>query len=396
MIRRQGYRFRLKPSVADAAALRRFLGCSRFVWNEFLAMNELRYERGEKRLGYSVMSRYLTFLKEEYTFLREVHSQPLQRTLRDLDTAYRRALNPKLTARFPRFKKRGRPIGIHFPQGFRINGNSIYLPKIGWVGFRKSREIAGTPKNLTVSCVGDQWFIGIQTELAIAEPAHTSISAVGIDLGVARFAALSDGSFIDGANALKTHEKRLAFYQRHMARKVKFCSNWRKAKAKVSRLLRKIASLRNDMLHKSTTTISKSHAFVGMEDLRITSMTASAKGTAKNPGTNVRPKSMLNRRILDQGWGEFRRQLDYKLKWRGGTLVLVDPRNTSRTCARCGHVSCDNRQSQAVFCCAACGYAANADTNAAINILRRAGQARIACGDLPLGKSAKQEALHVA
>jgi putative transposase len=181
-----------------------------------------------------------------------------------------------------------------------------------------------------------------------------------------------------------------------MARKVKFSSNWRKARARVARLQRKIASLRNDMLHKSTTTISKSHALVAMEDLRITSMTASAKGTAEAPGTNVRAKSMLNRRILDQGWGEFRRQLDYKLKWTGGTLVLVDPRNTSRTCARCGYVSRDNRQSQTVFRCAACGYAANADTNAAINILRRAGQAQIACGDSPMGESAKQEAQHVA
>ena len=328
--------------------------------------------------------------------MRAVHSQPLQHTLRDLDTAYRRAFNPKLTAHFPRFKKRGRPIGIHFPQKFRINGSSIYLPKIGWVGFRKSREIAGTPKNLTVSCQGDRWYIGIQTELEIDEPVHTSNSAVGIDLGVARFAALSDGSFIDGVNAFQKHRRRLAYYQRCMARKVKFSSNWRKARARVARLQRKIASLRNDMLHKSTTTISKSHALVAMEDLRITSMTASAKGTAEAPGTNVRAKSMLNRRILDQGWGEFRRQLDYKLKWTGGTLVLVDPRNTSRTCARCGYVSRDNRQSQTVFRCAACGYAANADTNAAINILRRAGQAQIACGDSPMGESAKQEAQHVA
>ncbi|MGH7706365.1 MAG: RNA-guided endonuclease InsQ/TnpB family protein, partial [Vulcanimicrobiaceae bacterium] len=151
-----------------------------------------------------------------------------------------------------------------------------------------------------------------------------------------------------------------------------------------------------DMLHKASTTISKNHAVVVLEDLRIRNMTASAKGTLDEPGSNVRAKSGLNRRILAQGWGEFRRQLDYKLAWNGGTLLLVDPRNTSRTCAACGHVSAENRQTQAAFRCIACGHAANADTNAAINILRRAGQVRIACGDSSLDGSAKQETRRVA
>lgn len=120
-------------------------------------------------------------------------------------------------------------------------------------------------------------------------------------------------------------------------------------------------------------------------------MSASAKGTIEEPGTNVAAKSGLNRRILDQGWGEFRRQLGYKLMWNGGTLLLIDPRNTSRTCNACGHVSAENRKTQAVFACVECGHAANADTNAAKNILGRAGLARIACGDSQ--ESTKQEAL---
>ncbi|MHB8198995.1 MAG: RNA-guided endonuclease InsQ/TnpB family protein [Vulcanimicrobiaceae bacterium] len=396
VIRRQGYRFRLKPTQAEAALLRRFVGCSRFVWNEVLALNALRHECGEKRLGYKAMCEYLVYLKDEYPFLREVHSQPLQQTLKDLATAYQRAFDPKLSARFPRFKKRGRPQGIRFPQGFAIDGGGVSLPKIGWIGFRKSREIEGTPKNVTASSDGNHWYVTIQAEREVSEPVHASESAVGIDLGVVRFAALSDGTFVQGANAFKKYEKRLAFYQRRMARKVKFSANWRKAKTKVTRIQRKAANLRNDMLHKASTTISKNHVVVVMEDLRITNMTASAKGTLEDPGTNVRAKSGLNRRILDQGWGEFRRQLGYKLEWTGGTLLLVDPRNTSRTCANCGHVSRENRQTQAAFRCVACGHAANADTNAAINILRRAGSARIACGDSPLGESMKQETQRVA
>ncbi|MGH7661418.1 MAG: RNA-guided endonuclease InsQ/TnpB family protein [Vulcanimicrobiaceae bacterium] len=394
--RRQGYRFRLKPKQRDDLLLRRFLGCSRFVWNTVLAMNELRSERGEERLGYATMCGYLVYLKGEYPFLREAYSQSLQHTLKDLSRAYQRAFDPNLLARLPRFKKRGSLAGIHFPQGFRIHGQAVYLPKIGWIGFRKSREIEGNIKNVTVSSDGRDWYVAIQTERETEEPLHRARSAVGIDLGVARFAALSDGTFIDGANAFKRLEGRLALLQRRLSRKRRFSANWCKTKNIVLRVHRKIANVRNDFLHKASTTISKNHALVVLEDLHITNMTASARGNVQRPGGNVRAKSALNRRILDQGWGEFRRQLGYKLAWSGGALLLVDPRGTSRTCSKCGDVSAESRQTQAAFRCVACGHACNADTNAAMNILRRAGQARIACGDSSLDGSAKQEAQLVA
>jgi putative transposase len=107
-------------------------------------------------------------------------------------------------------------------------------------------------------------------------------------------------------------------------------------------------------------------------------MSKSAAGSVEQPGSNVRAKSGLNKAILDQGWFEFRRQLDYKLAWNGGHLVAVSPRNTSRTCPCCGHVSAENRQTQAKFACVECGYENNADRVGAINVLR-AGHARLAC-----------------
>lgn len=126
---------------------------------------------------------------------------------------------------------------------------------------------------------------------------------------------------------------------------------------------------------KASYTISKNHAIVAMEDLQIKNMTASAKATVESPGLNVAAKSALNRRMLDQGWGELRRQVGYKLEWAGGELKLVDPLNNSRTCSQpnCGYVSRDNRLTQADFLCVKCGRSANADTNGAINILGRAG-----------------------
>jgi putative transposase len=399
MIRRQGFRFRLMPSVGDEQLLRKFLGCSRFVWNTILAENQYRYEQGDPLpLNYAAFCARLTILKARHTFLKDVHSQPLQQTLRDLALAYQAAFDPKLSAGLPAFKKKAAAHGIRFPQGFKVERNGVYLPKIGWIGFRlskrtRTRTIQGPIKNVTVRLEPGQWYITFQTECDVAEPAHQNAgSAVGIDLGVVRFAALSDGSFVEGAQAFKKHALRLAFLQRRLARKVKFSTNWRKAKARITNLHSRIANIRKDHLHKASARISKNYAIVVMEDLRIMNMTKSANGTVERPGMNARAKTGLNRRILDQGWGEFRRQLVYKLAWNGGTLLLVDARNTSRSCNACGGVSAENRRSQAAFVCVACGHASNADTNAAKNILGRAGCARIACGDPSVDGSTKQEA----
>ena len=249
-----------------------------------------------------------------------------------------------------------------------------------------------TSRTFTVRFDAGTWYVSFQTERDVAETVHGKAGTiVGIDVGVARFAALSDGTFIEGANAFEKHKKRLAFLQRRLARTVKYSANWRKAKARITKIHSSIANIRKDRIHKASTTIGKNHAVVVMEDLWIANMTKSAAGSLGAPGNNVRAKAGLNRRILDQGWDELRRQPVYKLAWQSGTLLLVDPRDTSRTCSACGHVGADNRRTQSAFVCVACGHAVNADTNAATNILGRAGCARIACGDLP-SESTKQEA----
>ncbi|WP_322111776.1 RNA-guided endonuclease InsQ/TnpB family protein [Acidihalobacter yilgarnensis] len=166
--------------------------------------------------------------------------------------------------------------------------------------------------------------------------------------------------------------------QQAMSRKVKFSNNWMKAKARVQRIHSRIGNARRDFLHKATTTISQNHAMVCIEDLQVRNMSRSATGTTEKPGRNVRAKSGLHKSILDQGWFEFRRQLDYKLAWNGGWLVAVPPQYTSRTCPCCGHISADNRQTQAQFLCVECGFEENADVAGAINI-KRAGHARFAC-----------------
>jgi putative transposase len=163
-----------------------------------------------------------------------------------------------------------------------------------------------------------------------------------------------------------------------MSRKKKFSQNWKRAKARLACLHIRVANARRDYLHKASTAISKNHAIVCVEDLRVSNMSSSAAGSMQSPGSKVRAKSGLNRSILDQGWAELRRQLEYKLGWNGGRLIAVPAINTSRTCPECRCTGQGNRKSQARFCCVECGYEANADLVAAINV-GRAGLARIAC-----------------
>jgi putative transposase len=312
----------------------------------------------------------------------------------DLGRGYKNFFEKR--ADFPRFKKKGRSSdSFRFPDGKQFtvdqqNGR-IKLPKLGWIRYRNSREILGTAKNITVSSNGGKWFVSIQTEREVEPPIPASISSIGIDVGIARFATMSDGSFVAPLNSFKKHQQRLAKYQRRMSRKVKFSRNWKKAKTQVQKIHTSIANARKDFLHKTTTTISQNHGLVCVEDLQVRNMSKSSKGMVETPGKKVSQKSGLNRAILDQGWGEFRRQLDYKLNWNGGTLLAVPPHNTSRTCPCCGHVSKDNRLTQAKFLCVDCGYENNADVVGAINVLAR-GHRVLACGEpVPSGRSMKQE-----
>ena len=208
---------------------------------------------------------------------------------------------------------------------------------------------------------------------------------------MAELATLSDGTVLEPVNSFQKNQKKLARLQRQLSRKVKFSHNWQKQKRKIQRLHSRIANIRRDYLHKVTTTVSKNHAMIVIEDLKVSNMSKSAAGTVSQPGRNVRAKSGLNRSILDQGWYEMRRQLEYKQLWRGGQVLAVPPAYTSQRCACCGHTAKENRLSQSKFRCQICGYTANADVNGARNILA-AGHAVLARGGMEQsGRPLKQE-----
>ncbi|AHG85405.1 transposase [Bibersteinia trehalosi] len=371
MLIRKAFKFEIRPNGEQIRKIKQFCGCSRFVFNKALAWQNEQYEQdNHHKFSYTKLANLLPQWKKELVWLKKSHSQVLQQSLKDLESAFKNFFQRR--SDFPKFKKKGVKESFRFPQGCKIEqkNDRLYLPKIGWVRYRNSREIVGEVKNVTVSMKCGRFFVSIQTEFEQEIPTHKG-GEIGIDMGVARFATLSNGEFFEPLNAFKTYKGKLAKLQKQLKNKVKFSKNWQKLKAKISKLHHKIANCRKDFLHKISTKISKNHAMIYVEDLQVANMSASAKGTAEEHGKNVKQKSGLNRAILDQSWFEFRRQLDYKTQWRGGFLVAVPPQNTSRTCPCCGHTAKENRETQAHFECVKCGYMENADVVGAMNVLTR-------------------------
>lgn len=376
---KKAFRYELMPKGEHIRKMKQFCGCARFVFNRALAYQKAQYESDNTvKFSYTRLANLLPEWKREFEWLKDCHSQILQQSLKDLEAAYRNFFAKRTD--LPRFKRKGIRDSIRYPQGVKLeeNHSRIYLPKIGWIRYRKSRDITGRIKNATISRRADKWYVSIQTEYEKEEAIPITQSVVGIDMGIIRFATLSDGTYYEPVNSFRRHQEALRKAQQAMSRKEKFSSNWQKARLKVQKIHSRIADIRKDYLHKISTAISQNHAMVCIEDLQVRNMSKSASGTRESPGRNVRARSGLNKSILDQGWYEFRRQLEYKLAWRGGILIAVLPQNTSRTCPCCGHVSADNRKTQARFRCEAYGFEENADVVGAINILR-AGHARLAC-----------------
>lgn len=382
MHRRQAFKYELRPTSEQQHNMRRFAGSCRFVFNKALALQKARYEQGEKKLGYAGLCKVLTEWRNssDTPWLAETPTHPLQQALKNLERAYANFFAKR--ADFPRFKKKGQSDSFRYPEPKQIKldqiNSRLFLPKLGWLRYRNSRNVLGTVKNVTVSQSCGKWYVSIQTEREVPQPVPLAVSAIGVDLGIARFATLSDGTVYAPLNSFKRHETALRKAQQSMSRKTKFSNNWRKAKARVQRIHARIGNARRDYLHKVSSAISNNHAMVCIEDLRVRNLSKSAAGTAEQPGKNVRAKSGLNKAILDQGWGEFRRQLEYKLAWNGGWLIAGPPQHTSQTCPSCGHVSAENRRTQAKFACLSCSFEGHADRVGAINILR-AGHAQFAC-----------------
>lgn len=374
----RGFRYKLNPTPEQEAAFRQHAGVCRLVYN--LALEQRRdwfrhYERQTgAKLNYVAQAQQLTELRAAFDWIAAVSQTCQQQALRDLDKAFgnffaRRAKYPKPRRREinDSFRFQGREVETR-----RLNAkwSMARLPKIGWVKFRDTRPMRGALKNVTVARSANGWHIALACEIAHQAPANIR-PAIGIDRGVANTLALSTGELLSVPASLEAIERRKRRAQRIVARRKRGSNRRAKQLRRVAKLSARIARIRADWNHRTTTEIAERFGCVVVEDLKIKNMTASAAGTVAAPGRNVRQKAGLNRSILNQGWFSFETKLAYKLDERGGTLAKVDPAYTSQTCSECGCIDARNRESQARFVCVECGYGAHADSNAALNILRR-------------------------
>ena len=363
-------RYRLVPSPAQEAVLREHCGHARYVWN--LAVEQHRHWRpGRKSApGYLEQCRQLTAARAEHPWLAAGSQMVQQQALRDFAQAMANYLGG--THDRPSWRKAGRD------EGFRIVAvrpghvrrlsrrvGEVRVPKAGWVRFRWSRPVPPEVKSYRVTLDrAGRWHIAFAViPEPIAGPGNGQ--TVGIDRGVAVSAALSTGELLTAPGLSARRNKRLRRLQRRLARAKRGSNRRARVKLTVARLRAREADARKDWAEKASTDIARRFDMIRVEDLRIRSMTRSAKGTAGAPGQNVRQKAGLNREILRSGWGLLARRLEDKAP---GRVEKIRPAFTSQRCSACGHVDAESRESQARFVCTACGFADHADVNAARNI----------------------------
>ena len=386
-------RYRLVASLAQERVLREHCAHARYVWN--LAVEQQSWWRpGRKSApGLIAQAAQLTEARAAFGWLRDGSQTVQQQALRDFAQAM--ASHFAGTHGKPTWRKAGRN------EGFRIVGvrprhvrrlsrktGEVWVPKAGWVRFRWSRAVPAA-RSYRIACDrAGRWHIAFA---AIPEPIPRPGTGVvvGIDRGVTVSAALSTGELLHCPGLHPAERARLARLQRRLARAQRGSNQRQWVRAAIARLKAREGDRRKDWAEKLSTDLARRFDVIRVEDLRIRSMTRSARGTAAEPGWNVRQKAGLNRGIMASGWGRLVRRLEDKA---AGRVEKIKPHFTSQRCSACGHVDAKSRESQARFRCTACSFACNADVNAAINIA--AGHAVTARGGDGTARPANREPQH--
>ena len=357
---------------AQEAVLRDHCGHARYVWNLAVEQHSPWRPGRQGAPGYLEQCRQLTVARAEHPWLAAGSQVVQQQELRDFAQAMAAFFDPKNAAGRPSWRKAGRDEGFrvvalkpeHVRRLSRKTGE-VWIPKAGWVRFRWSRAVPAGVKSYRVTMDrAGRWHVAFAA-IPAPIPAPGNRKVAGIDRGVAVGAALSTGELLRVPGLTAQERQRLLRLERKRARAKRGSNRRERVRLAIARLKARETDRRKDWAEKASTDIARRFDVIRVEDLRVRNMTRSARGTRENPGRNVRQKTGLNRGILRSGWGLLVRRLEEKAP---GRVEKIKPAFTSQRCSACGQVHGKSRKSQAVFQCTACGYACNADVNAAWNI----------------------------
>jgi putative transposase len=376
-------RYRLTPTPEQEKVLREHCAHARYVWN--LAVEQHSWWRPGRSSapGYCAQAAQLTEARAAHGWLAAGSQMVQQQALRDFAQAMTNYFAG--THRQPTWRKEGRDEGFrivavkpgHIRRLSRKTGQA-WIPKAGWVRFRWSRAVpAAKSCRVTRDRAGRRHIAFAVIPRPVPGPGTGEV--VGVDRGVIVSAALSTGELLHCPGLRPAERARLRRLQRRLARARKGSNRRARVKTAIARLQAREGDRRKDWAEQTSTDLARRFDVIRIEDLRIASMTRSARGTLAQPGRNVRQKAGLNRGILASAWGLLARRLEDKAP---GRVEKIHPAYTSQRCSACGHVAADSRESQALFRCTACGYTEHADVNAAKNTA--AGHAVAARGRSPL------------
>lgn len=331
------------------------------------------------RVTTATQMRELAQLRGELDWLRAGSSSVQQAALRDLDRAFANFFAGR--ASYPSFKERNGREGALVIRDLTVRRLNrkwgvVTVPKVGQVRFRVSRLWADIEKatSARITHRNGRWHVAFTTPPAEKIEAGTG-AVVGIDRGVKNTLATSEGQMVQAPTLTSGEQTRFLALQQQLARQQKGSNRRGATLDRLAVLRRRLEDRRTDWVEQTTTELAASYDLIAVEDLRVQNMVRrpKPKPDEANPGAflpnGARAKAALNKAILASCWGRLLDRLEHKMP--DEAVVRVDPKNTSRTCAACGHCAPGNRESQAVFECEACGHQAHADTNAAHIILMR-------------------------
>lgn len=376
---RRAYKFRIYPTAGQASRAAQCLRDHQQLYNAALEERREAWRMRKVGIRYGQQSAQLKEIRGLDPDQGRWSFSSQQATLRRLDKAmaafYRRCKAGEKRAGYPRFKALDRWDSVEWPSDgdgcrWKSDMGRVYLQGVGHVRVHQHRPVQGRVKTITLKREGRRWYVVLSCDDVPACPLPAAGREVGVDVGVTRFATVSDGEIIASPRFTRESADELAAAQRSLARKNRGSANRRRAKAKVAQVHRRIRNRRADFHHKTARALVRECDVIALEDLRIANMVRSASGTLEKPGTNVAAKSGLNRSILDAGWGQFTSILIGKAEEAGRRIVLVDPRHTSINCHQCG-ARCTRPRQETVICPE--HGAIDADVNGAINIASRAG-----------------------